>query len=249
MERRDDERIARPRDELERLGPESDGDEGGWKDAFLLAAAHDLRSPFAIIKMLAQTLIGRTELGLQTSLAEQIDDQATRGLRLLNGLLDLSRFASGRVPLTRVPTDLRLLVERVRDDLDSTSHPVDLAGDAVSESIDPERTSQIVANLLANAFEHTPPGTPVHIHIDHLDSVARLVVEDEGPGVPDDLKPDVFAPFVTRRAHASDHEGTGVGLALVQLFAELHGGRALVEDRPGGGARFVIELGLPFDTG
>ncbi len=227
------------------LAPGADGDSDEWKDAFLLAAAHDLRAPFAIIRMLAQTLLGRTTLGLQSTLVEQVDEQATRGLRLLNGLLDLSRFTTGGVLLKRVPTDLLALVESVCQDLEWNSHPLDIDVEPLTAEVDPERTSQILANLLGNAFEHTPSGTSIRVRIDLTDSVLRLIVEDEGPGVPDDLKPDVFAPFVTRRAHASDHGGTGVGLALVQLFAELHDGRAAVEDRPGGGARFVVELGLP----
>lgn len=218
--------------------------EGEWKDAFLLAAAHDLRAPLAIIRMLSQTLIGRTELGLQATLVEQIDEQAARGIRLLNGLLDLSRFATGGVPLRRQPTDLATLVGRVVGEIQRNGHPLDVAVGVAAANVDPALTVQILTNLVTNALEHTPRGTPLHIVVEADEDMVRLVVEDEGPGVPDDLKSDVFAPFVTRRAHSGDAVGTGVGLTLVRLFAELHGGEARVEDRVGGGARFVVELGL-----
>ena len=82
-------------------------------------------------------------------------------------------------------------------------------------------------------------GTPIHVDVVPIDDGIDLIVEDEGPGVPDEVKVAIFQPF---RQGVAARGGVGIGLSLVQRFAELHGGSAHVEDRPGGGARFVVRL-------
>jgi signal transduction histidine kinase len=91
-----------------------------------------------------------------------------------------------------------------------------------------------------NASRHTPAGTPVHVRVQSRSNGVVLIVEDEGQGVPDDLKEVLFEPFW--QGKDSKGRGMGIGLSLVQRFAQLHGGTAHVEDREGGGARFVITL-------
>ena len=105
--------------------------------------------------------------------------------------------------------------------------------------VDRAKVERIVENLLNNAARHTPAGTPVQVLIIEQGPGVVVVVEDEGPGVSDDIKDEIFEPF---RQGASARGGVGIGLSLVQRFAELHGGTASVEDRPGGGARFVVTL-------
>jgi signal transduction histidine kinase len=112
--------------------------------------------------------------------------------------------------------------------------------DRVLVEVDPTMIERVIENLLVNAARHTPLGTPVRVSVrDRTDGV-ELVVEDEGPGIPDDLKLILFESF--RQGPGSNGGGVGIGLSLVKRFAELHGGTARVEDRPGGGARFVIAL-------
>jgi signal transduction histidine kinase len=74
---------------------------------------------------------------------------------------------------------------------------------------------------------------------------AVVVVEDEGPGVPPAVRDDLLLPFVSAASHERDGGGTGIGLSLVDLFAQLHGGEVRVEDLDGGGTRFVVELPAP----
>src|SRR5205085_12483000 len=100
----------------------------------------------------------------------------------------------------------------------------------------------IVENLLVNASKYTPTGSPVCIRVNAVDGGAMISVDDEGPGVPDDVKEAIFQPF--RQAERGS-AGAGIGLSLVSKFAELHGGRAWVEDRPGGGACFRVFLAAP----
>jgi two-component system sensor histidine kinase KdpD len=99
---------------------------------------------------------------------------------------------------------------------------------------------RVVENLLVNAARHTPLGTPVRVVVAGRRDGIDLAVEDEGPGIPDDLKLVLFDSF--RQGPEANGGGVGIGLSLVKRFAELHGGHAAAEDRPGGGARFVVCL-------
>ncbi|MGZ4114395.1 MAG: sensor histidine kinase, partial [Actinomycetota bacterium] len=96
-------------------------------------------------------------------------------------------------------------------------------------------------NLLTNAARHTPPTAHVWVRARREAEGVTIVVEDDGPGVPDEVKTEIFEAFHRGRA-ARDLPGSGIGLSLVSRFAELHGGRAWVEDRPGGGASFRVYL-------
>ena len=127
-------------------------------------------------------------------------------------------------------------------------HPVELDLESVWLRLDRVRVERIVDNLLTNADRHTPDGTPIRVSLrPHADG-ALIVVEDEGPGVPEDLKTAIFEAF--RQGSAPEESpGLGVGLALVAKLSELHGGRAWVEDRSGGGASFHVLLAdLPDDV-
>jgi signal transduction histidine kinase len=117
---------------------------------------------------------------------------------------------------------------------------VDLA--QVEIAIDPAKVERIVENLLVNASRHTPPGTPIWVRVDRCDDGALLTVADAGPGVPAEQRERIFQPFHRGPGDAGHAPGSGVGLALVARFAGLHGGRAWVEPRAGGGACFRVLL-------
>jgi signal transduction histidine kinase len=104
---------------------------------------------------------------------------------------------------------------------------------------------RIVENLLANADRHTPPATPVWIRTSRHDQGVLITVEDAGAGIPLRLRAAVFEPFRQGPEHLRHAPGVGIGLTLVARFAELHGGRAWVEDRPGGGSSFRVLLPNP----
>lgn len=113
--------------------------------------------------------------------------------------------------------------------------------DPVVLPVDARIVGRIVDNLLRNAVRHTPPRTTIRLLVRATADGGILVVEDDGPGVPDDLKQAIFDPFRQGpKAVKAARPGTGIGLHLVRMFTELHDGRAWVEDRPGGGARFVV---------
>jgi two-component system, OmpR family, sensor histidine kinase MtrB len=101
---------------------------------------------------------------------------------------------------------------------------------------------RIVENLVVNAARHTEAGTAIWVRVEPRPDGVLLVVEDEGPGVPAQLREQIFQPFHQGRNVADHAPGSGIGLALVAQFASLHDGRAWIEDRPGGGASFRVFL-------
>jgi len=215
------------------------------KDTLLHAVSHDLKGPLAGIIGAMQTI--RRAEGLQLTDAEMgclyevIESAGLRMNKLVTDMLDLERIDRGQVHPERTPTHVGRLAERVAAEATGLDeHPVDVAADEVLVDVDRGKVERIIENLLINAGRHTPMGTPIHIHVEANQTGIVLVIEDEGPGIPDGLKEQLFEPF--RQGAISSGRGVGIGLSLVRRFAQLHGGAAHVEDRIGGGARFVVSL-------
>ena len=117
--------------------------------------------------------------------------------------------------------------------------------------VDGPKVERIVENLVANAAKHTPQGCPIWVRVEAVPEGALIVVEDAGEGVPPDIREAIFEPFRQGANRRGDSPGVGIGLSLVARFAELHDGRAWVEERPGGGSSFRVLLagGLPSSDG
>jgi len=233
-------------DHLEREAAVTDGlrELNEVKNTLLHAVSHDLKGPLAGVLGAMQTIRRAEKLHLtdkeMDDLYGVIEQAATKAARLVEDLLDLDRLDRGQLELQREPTDVEAIASKLAQELPTLAgHPVRVDGAHVLVEVDPTMTERIIENLLNNAARHTPPGTPVHVVVTPRPSGIELAVEDEGPGVPDDLKPTIFEPF---RQGENARGGVGIGLSLVGRFAELHGGSAVIEDRDGGGARFVVEL-------
>ncbi len=162
--------------------------------------------------------------------------------RLLVDLLDVERVRRGALTLTRHPTDVLQLVERAISTCDLNGRRVDISGGPVGAEVDAPKVERIVENLILNAVKHTPPGSSIHVRLDEDGDAVLLAVEDEGPGIGDEHKAAVFETFNRGAQTLSAVPGAGIGLSLVARFAEAHGGRAWVEDRPGGGASVRVLL-------
>jgi len=215
------------------------------KDTLLHAVSHDLKGPLAGILGAMQTIRRDDELHLtadeREALYEVIEHSGRKMNRLIDDLLDLDRIDRGKVHPQRRPTDVGELARRVvADTAQLDDHPVRVRADAVLVEVDPSKVERVIENLLVNAARYTPPGTAVLVQVTARPDGVDLVVEDDGPGIPDELKDVLFEPF--RQGEDSSGRGMGIGLSLVQRFAELHGGSARIEDAATGGARFVIEL-------
>jgi signal transduction histidine kinase len=169
--------------------------------------------------------------------------QASRLGRLLEDLLDVDRLSRGRVQADRSPTPLQTIVGRALEGLGDELVRIETSIDAVIVDVDAVQVERIVENLLRNAIKHTPPGTRIRLAGSQQAGATVLTVEDDGPGIPPALRRSVFEPFSQGpQAYDAASPGTGIGLALVQRLAELHGGEAWVEEATSGGARFVVVL-------
>lgn len=213
------------------------------KNTFLSAISHDLRTPLTSILGFALTLQRRPEEMTQEQKAQAIDlivEAAQKLESLLSDLLDLDRLTRGAVDLQAARADVGELTRRVVDSLHLPARPtVDV--ESAYADVDAGKLERIVENLVYNAFNHTPAGTQVWVKVRGGDNGVCLTVEDDGPGVPSELRQRIFEPF-DRGAASSHSPGTGIGLALVSRFAALHRGQAWVEERPGGGASFKVRL-------
>ena len=216
------------------------------KDGFLRVVCHDLQNPLLTISQLADLALAETCLvGVHHEVLGRIAGQAARLRQMVTGFLSLDRLYRGDVVVNRRPTDVAALMSRVVERGDDRRQPLSVELGSIVVAVDAEQVEQIIENLLENALCHTPPGTPVWLQVEGASGALSITVEDAGPGVPDDLKAKIFELFWTGSA-TSPH--TGVGLWVVARLAELHGGRAWVEDRPGGGARFCAVLHVPGDA-
>jgi two-component system sensor histidine kinase KdpD len=215
------------------------------KNTLLHAVSHDLKGPLAAVLGSIGTLRRGQQLQLtgeqMDGLYEAIDVSGRKMDRLVNDLLDLDRIDREDLTPERSFIDVGELAKRVMRECEQLgAHPVRVEADVMKIEVDRSMVERIIENLLVNAARHTPIGTPVHINVRARADSVIITVEDEGHGIPDELKESLFDPF--RQGPGALGKGVGIGLSLVKRFAELHGGSAKVEDAPGGGARFVILL-------
>lgn len=216
------------------------------KNTFLEAVSHDLRTPLTSILGSAVTL---EQSGMDIpredaiDLLQRIASNARKLERLLGDLLDLDRLQRGIITPQRRRIDVGALVRGAVQEFEQLGgREVECGSDELIANVDPPKVERIVENLLSNASRHTSPDSRIWVRVERRKDGLLLVVEDEGGGVPDELKAAIFEPFRQGPGPASASPGVGVGLSLVARFAELHGGRAWVEDRPGGGASFRVLL-------
>ncbi len=230
----------RERDAAERLRTLDE-----MKNTFLAAVSHELRSPLTSILGLTLTL-ERHQFpeDERVDLLGRLAANARKLDRLLKDLLDIDRLSRGIVTPNVRPTDIAAIVDRTVESLDVLGdRSILVRTERVVIPVDPPKIERIVENLVMNAVRHTEPDVGIWVRVWAEEAGAVIAVEDDGPGVPSELWSEIFEPFRQGPTPASAHSpGTGIGLSLVAMFAELHGGRAWVQDRDGGGASFRVFL-------
>lgn len=221
------------------------------RENFISIAAHELKTPVTSLRGFTQLLLRRLEQGqpvdsdaVRAPLA-QIDRQAGRLTRLVTQLLDVSQLRSGKLRLEPRPTDLpRLLRDAAAAAQAMTSrHEISVrCADDVWAEVDPLRLEQVVVNLLDNAVKYSPDGGPIEVELAQPPAGGvEIVIADRGPGIPREHRDRVFDRFY--QMHTPEQlSGLGLGLYVSREIVDMHHGRITAEDRPGGGARFVIAL-------
>jgi PAS domain S-box-containing protein len=224
------------------------------KNTFLHAVSHELRTPLSAVLGFALTLEREDVEFTQQErheLVRRLASNARKLDQLLSDLLDLDRLDRGIVEPRRRPTDVAALVRRTVENSDVLGmRPVRIEAELVVVAVDAPKVERIVENLLANAIRHTPPDTTIWVRVTPDPGGVLIQVDDSGPGVPQEMRESIFEPFRQGPIERTHSPGVGIGLSLVARFAELHGGRAWVQEGPGGGASFRVFLpGGPLEGG
>ncbi len=204
---------------------------------FVAMASHDLAAPVTVLRARAQLLKRRQaydEAGVDAIL-----EQTARMERLITDLRALVQVEGGGLAMQRQPVDLidlaQAAVERARTL--TTTHPVRLSAPETPVVVigDRDRLRQILDNLLGNAVKDSPPGGVIVVRVEVSYRDARVIVADEGPGIPADVLPHVFERFY-RGQHAAGDAGLGLGLYIARMLVEAHGGGSGLPPSPGRGA-------------
>jgi two-component system, OmpR family, sensor histidine kinase MtrB len=213
---------------------------------FASVVSHELRSPLTTLVTSVDVLKARREElsePARTAL-DLLEADVRRFQRLVEDLLEMSRMDAGVDEPSLEPVRPSELAAHALRSAKVADVPLEVdaaARDAII-SVDKGRMERVIVNLVENAQAHG--GGVTRLAIETKDDLVRFALEDPGPGVPLDERDRIFEPFFRGRAagRRGSTDGTGLGLALVAEHVRLHGGRVWVEDRPGGGARFVVEL-------
>lgn len=217
------------------------------RNSLLAALSHDLRTPLTVLAGLADSLplAGPPLPTAQAEIATAIREEALRTSALVSNLLDMARLQSGNVKIRR---DWQPLEEVIGVALQSrasllSSHKVriELPADLPLLHFDSVLMERVFCNLFENAAKYTPGGSTIDISARQLGDWVEIVVEDNGPGLPPGREESVFAKF-TRGRDETAVAGMGLGLSIVRAIVEAHEGSVRAENRPEGGARFVIRL-------
>jgi signal transduction histidine kinase len=221
------------------------------RQELLAAIAHELRTPLAIIEGNLEAMLDGVRAPTPDLIAT-LHTQSALLSQLITDLRDLSLADARQLSLRRRSVDLAVLCQesvdamKVWTDERKVSTSVRVEGETTA-AVDPDRLRQVVQNLLHNAVRFTPAGGQATVIVKEetvdQDRWVTVEVEDGGPGIPAEDLSRIFEPFYRvdpSRSRASG--GTGMGLAVVKLLVEVHGGSVRAENRPAGGSRFIVQL-------
>ncbi len=217
---------------------------------FVANLSHELKTPLGALSLLAETLDSEEDPEVVARLTARVGEEATRFIRIVDDLLDLSRIEAGGIaPLAPVPV-AALVDEAVRGFRDqAAAQGIELQVSPVDEGLvvlaSQRDMVSAIANLVDNAIKYSEPGGTVRIEVDEREGSARIMVQDEGIGIPSRDQERIFERFYrVDRARSRSTGGTGLGLAIVRHVAEYHGGHVSVRSVEGEGSTFTIFLPL-----
>ncbi|HZV53710.1 MAG TPA: two-component system sensor histidine kinase KdpD [Rhodocyclaceae bacterium] len=217
------------------------------RNSLLSALSHDLRTPLTALAGLAEslTLAGPSLPKPQAEIAQAIREEALRTSALVNNLLDMARLETGNVKLKREWQPLEEVIgvalQARAGALARHEVNVNLPADLPLLEFDAVLMERVFCNLLENAAKYTPAGSRIEISARRAGDRVEIIVADNGPGLPTGKEEALFEKFA-RGQEESAVAGVGLGLAIVRAIVEVHKGTVSAENRPEGGARFVISL-------
>lgn len=221
------------------------------KTQFFANISHELRTPLTLIlgPVAKQLAIQELPTACRRDL-EVVERNARLLYRHVNDLLDVAKLEAGRMVLHYAEIDLARFTRVIVSHFESLAENRGIAYGAetpptLNAQVDGEKFQRILLNLLSNAFKFVPDGGAIQVHLRHDQRHLHLQVQDNGPGIPEDMRQAVFEPFrQVEGGSTRQRGGTGLGLAIVRELAQLHGGTVHLEGSPGGGALFTLKLPL-----
>jgi signal transduction histidine kinase len=225
-----------------------------FKESMTQMVVHDLKNPLAAIMgniqlmQLQRAQMTAPRLG---ELLQRTQDSARQMARMIQNILEVAKLEENKMPLRRQPVDLaRVVTEQCAELLSVSTRDGVRLESVVPESLppvdaDPELVGRILANLLSNAFKHTPNGGRIVVGARQEGEEIVTTVTDDGEGIPEDLQPHIFEKFVAGESedrHRRTYD-SGLGLTFCRLAVQAHGGRIWVKSRSGEGT--TVHVALP----
>lgn len=244
--------LLRLKDQLQRATTEL-SEAGRRKDEFLTMLSHELRSPLASISSGLRLLSGNPDPDRRDWCIDLLSTQVHNLIRLTDDLLDAARMTWGTVTMQRKEMDLgeitRRAVEALAPVLEQRQQRLraEIEGDsAIPVFADSARLSQVLHNLIINASKYSDDGSEITVKAGRSGELAVITVIDQGVGIPPQFIEKIFDPFTQiPGSNKRSHGGFGLGLAIVRMLVERHGGSVRAcSDGPGKGSKFIVELPL-----
>jgi len=218
------------------------------RNSLLSSVSHDLRTPLSAIAGASSTLLSShaaLDDPTRRELLESIYIEAHRLSRLVENLLHMTRMEAGAVEVAKTWQSLEEIVGTALGRLTSAlgKRPIetDLPADLSLVPLDGQLIEQVLVNLMENAVQYSPDGTPIAVQVREQEQQAIVTVADRGPGLASGEAERIFDKFF-RGAHSGTRRGAGLGLAICRAIVTAHGGKIWAENRPGGGASFTFTL-------
>jgi signal transduction histidine kinase len=220
------------------------------RDDLLSIVAHDLKAPLAVIKgftnMFLQTERSGERISCDAGHLEAIERSATQMNRLIDDLLSTASIEASRVLIQRQWCEVApLIIEKLelmqplamRKEIQLKSQ---IPADILPVFVDPERITQVIANLIGNAIKFSQAAGTIIVRAEQLENDVQFSVQDFGPGIPEDQLPHIFDRFW--QVPGTGRKGTGLGLFIVKGIVEAHAGKVWVESKVGVGSTFFFTL-------
>jgi PAS domain S-box-containing protein len=212
----------------------------------LAIVSHDIRNPLGVIELSARTMLAKAD---DPSVVKRNADRASRGIdrikHIVGDLLDLSRARHGGVPVSLATADAKEICKQVIKEFDeaAASRPIRFECEDVDGTVicDRHRVLQAISNLVGNAIQHSPPGSPVAVRVSAADERVSIAVHNQGH-ISEEILPLLFNPFIAGSRTRGRRDGLGLGLFIAQAIARAHDGEVQVESTPASGTTFLFAM-------